>query len=129
MSIPFYIPDVSSERELILGGPTGAAARSTYTHARGDGVPPTPQRTWVAVDPLTKTVVDTDIKQPDPGRLVLCANISKFGRTSYGYYDEIPRWYRRLRILSVVFAILTTPLVLFCCLPALKYMKKVILRY
>ena len=127
----FYVPDVSDDQELMLGGPTGvASAQGTSRQARGfgGGIPPYPQQRWVAVDSLTRSVVDANIEQPDPERLVLCACINKYGCICYGYHDEIPRWYRVIRILTVVFAILATPLSLFCFLPALDYMKKVMIR-
>ena len=122
MSIPFYVPDVDDDEEVMLGGPTGVPVAGTPGQPL---IPGLPQR-WVAVSGLTGHVVDANIKQPDPGRLVLCACINKYGCICYGYHDEIEIWSRRILIMAVVFAILTTPLVLLCCLPGLSYMKPVI---
>ena len=115
-----YIPDVNSivnDTEILLGDPT----KTTQTQ-RGAN---TPHAKWIAVNALTRETVDTNIKQPDPGRTVLSARVGMFGRISYTYYDDIPRWYRRIRILAVVFAILATPLSLLCSLPALHHIKLV----
>lgn len=124
MSIPFYIPDddVYTERQLMLGGPTGVPV----TRSPGQVTPGLPQR-WVAVDVLTRSTVDAGIRQPEPNRLVLCACINKYGCICYGYHDEIDVWSRWTLIFAVVFSILTTPLALLCFLPALKYMKRVII--
>ena len=141
-----YVPDVGDDTELMLGGPTANTAptqsqpRATSNpmgsppaqpgpryYGRG-GIPPFPQRKWVAVNAITREVVDTGIEQPDPDRLVLCACINKYGCICYGYYDEIPKWYRRIRILAIIFAIIATPISLLCFIPALDYMKKVIFK-
>jgi len=126
MSIPFYVPDddVYTERQLMLGGPTGVPV----TRSPGQVTPGLPQR-WVAVDVLTRSTVDAGIRQPEPNRLVLCACINKYGCICYGYHDEIDVWSRWTLIFAVVFSILTTPLALLCFLPALKYMKRVIIRF
>ena len=115
-----YIPDVNgiiNDTEILLGDPT----KATQTQSSAN----TPHAKWIAVNALTRETVDTNIKQPDPGRTVLYARASAFGRISYTYYDDIPRWYHRIRILAMVFAILTTPLSLLCFLPALHHIKQV----
>lgn len=121
MSVPFYVPDVDDDEELMLGGPTGVPVAGTPGQPL---IPGYPQR-WVAVSGLTGNVVDANIRQPEPGKLVLCACINKYGCICYGYHDELEVWSRRMLIMAVVFAILTSPVVLVCFIPALSYMKQV----
>ena len=68
-----------------------------------------------------KLRTDTNIEQHDPSRLVLCACINKYECVCYRYNDEIENWSCRMMIMAVVFAILTTPVVLLCCLPGPSY--------
>ena len=119
-----YIPHVSSELELIQGNPKTnyrtIRGRTQYQENFDPGQP------WVAVDSLTREIVNPDVQQPEPGRLVLHAGINRLGRTSYWYYDNVPRLYQRVLIATVVFAITATPLSLCCFIPALEHLKKVI---
>ena len=116
MRIPFYVPDVSDDKKLILGYPPQSNSRT---------IPRYSQPQWVTINSITREIVNPNVRQPDPDRLVVCGCINKYGCIAYGYYDEIPRWYRIIRVLAVVFAVIATPLSLLCFIPALKYMKKV----
>ena len=120
----FYIPDVTSHLELVQGTPQTnyntiykgwSQARENYD----------PQQPWVAVDSLTKEIMNPNVEQPEPGRLVLHAGITRFGRVRYWYYDDVPHWYQRVFVLAVVFAIIATPLSLLCFIPAMEHLKKV----
>ena len=124
-----YIPDVddADNKQLIQGGPTITRQPRRNEYPSSSNPPPnfSGRPKWVAVSTLTREVVDPNVKQPDPDRIVLCACINKYGCIAYGYYDEIPRWHRILLVFAVVFAIFATPLSLLCFIPALQYMKKV----
>lgn len=127
----FYVPDVSDETKLILGVSSHTLEKYAAVNRRAGQIeqvprPLFPQQQWVKVNAITRELVSANIEQPDPDRLVLCACINKYGGICYGYYDEVPRWYRIISVLAVVFAIIATPLSLLCFIPALKYMKKVL---
>lgn len=124
----FYVPNVSLSEletvELIQGDPTNnnriIRGRTQYPENFDPGQP------WVAVDSHTREVVSPNVQQPEPGRLVLEAGVNRLGRTSYYYYDNVPRLYKRVLIVTVVFAVIATPLSLCCFIPALEHLKKVI---
>lgn len=122
-----YIPHVSSELQLIQGNPKAnhrtIRGRTQYQENFD------PKQPWVAVDSLTREIVNPNIEQPEPGRLVLNAGISRLGHTRYWYYDDLPRLYQRVAIATVVFAIIATPLSLCCFIPALEHLKKVSMLY
>ena len=117
MSIHFFNPDDidNDDREAMVDvSVEGAPGREI------------PKNRWFVVRRgLCWDEVDDNIRQPDPGRLVLCACIHDYGCICYGYHDEIKAWSRTTLIFAVVFAILTTPLALLCFLPALCFLKKV----
>lgn len=119
--------DYDSDEEAMIGDSTGGSTNTTRPQSgttRPANYPP--QQPFVAVRPgLFGTYVDPHIPQPDPDKLVLYASINRYGCVRYYYYEDIPVWYQRIRILAVVFAILTCPLVLLCFLPTLYYMRKV----
>ena len=121
----FYIPLVGSELELIQGDPKTSykTIRGRTQHQENSSDPRQP---WVAVDSLTREIVSPNVQQPEPGRLVLQAGIDRLGCTSYSYYDSVPRWYQRMLIATVIFAIIATPLSLCCFIPTLEHLKKVI---
>lgn len=123
----FYVPhmDDVENAKLIEGGPTTTQPRRAYQSGSRPPVSSIGRPRYVAVSSLTRQVVDANIRQPDPDRLVLSAGMNKNGCVRYIYYDEIPKWYRRVRVMAVVFSILATPLSLLCIIPALEYMEKV----
>jgi hypothetical protein len=47
------------------------------------------------------------------------------GRTYYYYADELPGAFKLYTVLSVIGSIIATPLILLCCIPNLKSIKKV----
>ena len=121
------------DQEPMLGGST--ATRTTQPKPQNNipnstdgGVHnPQPDSRFVLVRSMFGMVVETDsnINQPDPDKIWLYACIYRWGCVSYWYYEDIPRWYRIVRILTIVFAILTSPLALICFLPMLYLMRKV----
>ena len=125
------------DQEPMLGGST--ATRTTQPKPQNDTPNSTdggvhtsqPKSRFVLVrrDRIFGTIleVDSNIDQPDPDKIWLYhACLYRIGCcVSYYYYEDIPRWYRIIRILAVVFAILTSPLALICFLPMLYLMRKV----
>ena len=73
---------------------------------------------WVEINPLTHQV-NTNIVQPDPNRTVLYTGYG------YSYADQLPTCIRAAIISTVIFSILTTPIILLCCIPMIMKMKKV----
>ena len=120
-----YIPLVGSGLELVQGDPK----TNNYRTIRGRSQRQEnfdPRQPWVAVDSITREIVKPNVQQPEPGRLVLQAGINGLGHTAYTYYDNVPVWYQRVLIATVIFAIIATPLSLCCFIPALEHLKKVI---
>ncbi len=73
---------------------------------------------WVDIDLFTNQV-DTNIRQPDQDRTVLY--------TGYGYWytDKLGSYITAAIVSTVIFSILTTPIILLCCIPMIMKMKKV----
>ena len=84
--------------------------------------PPNTQEKWVAVSAV-KRVIDPSIRQPDPERKAICGHYERC--LCYWYADELPRCITLTVVFAVIFSILTTPLVLLCCVPMIQRMKKV----
>ena len=49
----------------------------------------------------------------------------EYGTTHYYYADELPCEAKMYTVLSVIGSIIATPLILLCCIPNLKSIKKV----
>ena len=83
---------------------------------------PNTQEKWVAVNAL-KGVIDPSIRQPDPERKAICGHYEYC--LCYWYADELPRCMVLAVVFAVILSILTTPLVLLCCVPMIHKMNKV----
>ena len=83
---------------------------------------PNTEEKWVAVSAL-EGVIDPSIRQPDPERKAICGHYERC--LCYWYADELPRCITLTVVFAVIFSILTTPLVLLCCVPMIQRMKKV----
>ena len=79
---------------------------------------------WIAVNPLSQQI-DFNIRQPDQNRTVLYASENKYGCNSYYYNDQLSCCIIWTIIATVIFSILTTPVILLCCIPMIKKMKQV----
>ncbi len=79
---------------------------------------------WIAVDPLSHQF-DINIRQPDQNRTVLYASENAYGCNSYYYFDQLSRCIIWTIIATVIFSILTSPVILLCCIPMIKKMKQV----
>jgi hypothetical protein len=79
---------------------------------------------WVAVEPLSEDI-RTDIRQPNPEKVVLCASVNDCGCTYYCYGDKISCYIISSIILTAIFSVITTPLLLLCCVPMIKNLIKV----
>ena len=82
-----------------------------------------PER-WVAVKPFSHGI-RTNIRQPDPERAVLCGSHSKYGHIDYYYGDDLSCYIISSIIFTVILSVITTPLLLLCCIPAIKNLVKV----
>ena len=82
-----------------------------------------PER-WVAVEPRSKNI-DTNIRQPDPEKVVLCVCRNNRGCISYCYGDKISCYIISSIIFTVIFTVITTPLLLLCCVPMIRNLVKV----
>ena len=83
-----------------------------------------PER-WVVVEPLSQNI-QTDIRQPDPERAVLFASKNNCGCLTYCYGDKLSCYIISSIIFTVIFSIITTPLLLLCCIPMIINLMKVI---
>ena len=83
---------------------------------------PNTREKWVAVSPAEGTI-DPSIRQPDPNRKAICGYYECC--LCYCYADELPCCIALTVVFAVIFSILTTPLVLLCCVPMIQRMKKV----
>lgn len=81
---------------------------------------------WVAVNPFNG-IIQTNIRQPDEGRVALCGNqISSYtDKVCYWYDNELPCCIACLIVMAVVFSVLTTPIILLCLVPVIHRLKKV----
>ncbi len=77
---------------------------------------------WIAVNPHH---IDFNIRQPDQNRTVLYATES-YG-LNYYYIDQLLCCINWTIIATVIFSILTSPVILLCCIPMIKKMKQVVL--
>ena len=82
---------------------------------------------WVAVEPLSQNI-RTNIRQPDPERVVLCASQNEFGCINYCYADKLLCYIFSSIIFTVIFSVITTPLLLLCCFPMIRNLVKVYTR-
>ena len=82
-----------------------------------------PER-WVAVQPRTLNI-QTDIQQPDPEKDVLCGRQNIFGCVNYCYGDKILCYIISSIIFMAIFSVITTPLLLLCCIPMIRNLVKV----
>ena len=82
-----------------------------------------PER-WVAVEPLSKNI-QTNIRQPDPERAVLCASWNNFGCINYCYGDKLSCYIISSVIFTAIFSVFSTPLLLLCCIPMIRNLMKV----
>ena len=86
---------------------------------------------WVHVNTFTREI-NRNIEQPDPSKVVLCAQPgnsileSDYGiRYTYGDDSLFSLMWCCGILGTVIFSVLTTPLVLLCCIPMLLKWKKV----
>ena len=84
------------------------------------------QEKWVAVNAV-KGVIVPSIRQPDPERKAICGHYEYC--LCYWYADELPRCIALTVVFAVILSILTTPLVLLCCVPMIYRMSKVNMKY
>ena len=82
-----------------------------------------PER-WVAVEPRTLNI-ETNIRQPDPEKDVVCGFQHIFGCVNYFYGDELSCYIISSIIFTVIFSVITTPLLLLCCIPMIRNLVKV----
>ena len=82
-----------------------------------------PER-WVAIEPLSKRI-ETNIRQPNPEKAVLCASRNNCGCISYYYGDKISCYIISSIIFTAIFSVITTPLLLLCCIPMIRNLVKV----
>ena len=129
-----YISLTNEERQIAIDQLTsldvatavmGAAKfRTTY---RVVPIPPKsdgePER-WVAVEPLSKNI-QTDIRQPDPEKTVLCASRNHLGCINYCYADKMSCYIISSIIFTAIFSVISTPLLLLCCIPMIRNLMKV----
>ncbi len=80
---------------------------------------------WVSVDPFNQQI-DTNVEQPQQNRTVLDATVSGHYAIKYLYFDQLSSWIMWTIIATVFFSILTSPVILLCCIPMVKKMKRVI---
>ena len=104
-----------------------AAAKQQIAFYRIVPIPPKsdggPER-WVSIEPLSKNI-QTNIRQPDPERAVLCANRNSFGCINYCYEDKLSCYIISSVIFTAIFSVITTPLLLLCCIPMIRNLMKV----
>jgi hypothetical protein len=115
----------NEERQIAIDQLTCVdCCRSTY---RVVPIPPErhgePDR-WVAVEPLSK-YIQANIRQPDPEKAVLCASVNRCGFVEYFYGDKISCYIISSIILTVIFSVISTPLLLLCCVPMIRKLIKV----
>ncbi len=81
---------------------------------------------WVSVNSYSR-YIDTNIEQPQQNRTVLDATGgSSHYAITYKYFDQLSSWIMWTTIATVFFCILTSPVILLCCIPMVKKMKRVI---
>ena len=84
---------------------------------------PNTKEKWVGVCAADGSF-NTSFRQPDPERIAVCGNNDN-GCLCYGYADELPRCFVLAVVFTVILSILTTPLLLLCCVPMIHGMNKV----
>ena len=84
---------------------------------------PDTKEKWIGVNPRDGSI-KMDIRQPDPERNVICGNNDN-GCLCYWYADELPCCTVLAVVSAVILSILTTPLILLCCVPMIQRMIKV----
>ena len=84
---------------------------------------PDTKEKWVGVCAADGSF-NPDFRQPDPERIAVCGSNDN-GCLCYGYADELPRCIVLAVVFTVILSILTTPLVLLCCVPIIHRMNKV----
>ena len=81
---------------------------------------------WVLVNPTTNEIADVVIQQPDPGRTAVLAPLCK--PLPYCYADQLRGILALSIILTIILSVISTPLVLLCCVPMIRGIKKVCIR-
>ena len=84
---------------------------------------PDTKEKWMGVNPRDGSI-KMDIRQPDPERNAVCGNNDN-GCLCYWYADELPCCTVLAVVSAVILSILTTPLILLCCVPMIHRMIKV----
>ena len=79
---------------------------------------------WVLFNPTTNQIADVHIQQPVPGRTAVLTPLSKC--LPYCYADQLYGILALSIILSMILSVITTPLILLCCVPMIWGIKKVI---
>ena len=104
-----------------------ASAKGAIKNYRIVPIPPKsdggPER-WVAVEPRSKDI-QTNIRQPDPERAVLGASRNIFGCMYYYYGDKLSCYISTSVIFTAIFSVISTPLLLLCCIPMIRNLMKV----
>ena len=108
--------------DRFISAATVASLNRTFAVVAVPPKAPSTQEKWVAVSAV-EGVIDPSIRQPDPERKAICGHYKYC--LCYWYADELPRCMVLAVVFAVILSILTTPLVLLCCVPMICRMKKV----
>ena len=106
-----------------LAGISMANGQSHYTAVVVPPKAPDTKEKWVGVCAADGSF-NTSFRQPDPERIAVCGSNDN-GCLCYGYADELPRCIVLAVVFTVILSILTTPLLLLCCVPMIHGMNKV----
>ena len=106
-----------------LAGISMANGQSHYTAVVVPPKAPNTKEKWVGVCAADGSF-NTTFRQPDPERIAVCGSNDN-GCLCYGYADELPRCIVLAVVFTVILSILTTPLLLLCCVPMIHGMNKV----
>ena len=116
------VMDQLTSYDRFMSAVTVASLNRTLAVVAVPPKPPDTQEKWVAVNAL-KGVIDPSIRQPDPERKAICGHYEYC--LCYWYADELPRCMVLAALFAVILSILTTPLILLCCVPMIHKMNKV----
>ena len=78
---------------------------------------------WVLFNFTSNEIADVVIQQPDPGRTAVLAPLCK--PLPYCYADQLRGILALSIILTIILSVISTPLVLLCCVPMIWGIKKV----